>query len=172
MTAIFYGPVEGSTEYVAKMIQTTIGIDRCELIPVREASVKDLEKYDNIIFGVATIGNEAWDNEPVKSGWFGFMPELEKCDFNGKKCAIFGLGDLVRYANHFVDGMAEVYEVIKENGASVYGSVDPEGYDFNHSKSLIDGKFIGLPIDEDFESDLTKKRINEWLDKLLPHFGM
>ena len=157
---------------MGKKIQEVIGSDRCELIPVREASVKDLEKFDKIIFGISTIGNEAWDNEPVKSGWFGFMPELEKCDFSGKKCAIFGLGDLIRYADHFVDAMADVYHVIKENGASVYGSVDPEGYDFKDSKSLIDGKFIGLPIDEDSESNLTNKRINAWLDELLPHFDM
>lgn len=172
MTAIFYGPIDGSTENVAKKIQEAIGIDRCDLIPVREASVKDLEKYDKIIFGISTIGNEAWDNNPVKSGWFGFMPELEKCNFSGKKCAIFGLGDLIRYSNFFVDAMAEVYAVIKENGASVYGSVDPEGYDFKNSKSVIDGKFIGLPIDEDSEADLTNKRINAWLDELLPHFGL
>lgn len=171
-TAIFYGPVGGSTEYVAKKIQEIIGSDRCDLIPVREASVTDLEKYDNIIFGIATIGNETWHNEPVKSGWFGFMPELEKCNFSGKKCAIFGLGDQIRYADHFVDAMADVYEVIMENGATVTGSVDPEGYEFNHSRSLIDGKFIGLPVDEDFESDRTSKRIKSWLEEIMPQLGL
>ena len=77
-TAIFYGPVGGSTESVAKKIQLLFGTDRCDLVAVRDASADDLDRYDNLIFGIATIGNETWNSEPVKSGWFTFFKSNRK----------------------------------------------------------------------------------------------
>ena len=33
---------------------------------------------------------------------------------------------------------------------------------------LRDGKFIGLPLDEDYEADKTDVRIEEWLERIVP----
>jgi len=41
-----------------------------------------------------------------------------------------------------------------------------DGYEFDESQSIIDGKFIGLVIDEDNESDLTTKRVDLWVDQV------
>ncbi|MBS0010190.1 MAG: flavodoxin domain-containing protein, partial [Bacteroidales bacterium] len=131
---------------------------------------RDIDKFDNIIFGIATIGKETWDAEPVKSGWFEFMPELEKADLQGKKIAIFGLGDHVRWPNHFVDAMGQVYRILQEKGVDTIGKVSPDDYTFDESEALIDGMFVGLPIDEDFEPDLTDIRIKEWMVQLKKEF--
>jgi flavodoxin I len=46
------------------------------------------------------------------------------------------------------------------------GSVPVDGYTFNASKSVINGRFCGLPIDEDSEPDLTEERLRAWADQL------
>jgi flavodoxin I len=171
-TAIFYGPVGGSTEYVAKKIHEIIGKDNCDLNPVLTSVMEDLEKYDNLILGIATIGMETWQAEKPKSGWFTFVSDLGKADLKGRKVAMFGLGDHIRYADHFVDSLGEIYEVALKRGAEIVGSVSTEGYEFGESKAVVDGRFVGLPIDEDFQSDLTLKRIKTWVKEILPEFGM
>ena len=53
------------------------------------------------------------------------------------------------YGDYFCDAIEEVYSAMKEAGAEMVGSVATDGYDFSESKSVIDGKFCGLPLDED-----------------------
>jgi flavodoxin I len=169
-TAIFYGPVGGSTEYVAKKMQEIIGQKDCDLLAVKDAVADDLLKYDNLVFGIATIGNETWHSEPVKSGWFTFINILEKSNIEGKTVALFGLGDQIRYADHFVDAMGDLYEILKDKNVRIVGNVKPDDYEFKDSKALVDGLFVGLPIDEDFESERTLKRISVWVNQVLPLF--
>jgi flavodoxin I len=35
----------------------------------------------------------------------------------------------------------------------------------------MDGKFMGLPVDEDFEPELTDERVENWVQQIRPHFG-
>lgn len=167
---LFYGPVGGSTERVAELIHKILGAGKCDILKVRDSKKEDLSKYDNIIFGCSTIGTETWQSDQVKSGWFTFIHELGKADLKGKKIAIFGLGDQIRYPDHFVDAMGEIYEILKGMGVDTVGKVDPSGYQFTDSKALAGGKFVGLPIDEEFESDQTEKRIRIWLEDVLKSF--
>jgi flavodoxin I len=69
-----------------------------------------------------------------------------------------------------VDGIATIYEEIKDKGCAIVGQVETEEYDFEDSRAVYEGKFIGLPIDEDNESDLTEQRINDWLAQISPLF--
>jgi flavodoxin I len=41
-----------------------------------------------------------------------------------------------------------------------------EGYEFTESKAFRDGKFVGLALDEDNQSDLTEERIKKWVSTL------
>ncbi len=86
--------------------------------------------------------------------------------------AIFGLGDHVTYASHFVNAIGVLAKDLRKQGATIVGQVDPSGYEFDDSDSaIIDGKFIGLPIDEDFEPELTNERVANWVKSLQPAFG-
>ncbi|MCF8221874.1 MAG: flavodoxin domain-containing protein [Bacteroidales bacterium] len=170
-TAIFYGPEGGRTESVAKQIAKLLAEEKPDLIPVSKAGKGDIEQYDNLVLGIATIGNETWDAEPVKTGWFEYMPVLEGENLDNKKIAIYGLGDHVRWPLHFVDSMGELYRLIKEKGHDTVGKVNPEDYTFDESEALVDGLFIGLPVDEDFEAELTESRIKNWVNDLKKHFN-
>jgi flavodoxin I len=55
-------------------------------------------------------------------------------------------------------------------GANIVGRVPTCEYQFTDSEAVIDGQFIGLPIDEDFESDLTDRRVKEWVERLKMNF--
>ncbi len=167
---LFYGPILGSCEKVARTLWKMIGEDKCDIKAVRYCDKSDLDKYDNIIFGLSTVGAETWQADKFQSGWFTFMNELEKADLEGKVIAIFGLGDQVRYPYHFADAMGEVYEKIKEKGLDTIGKWPQEGYQFNESKAFVDDMFVGLPIDEEFQADMTEERLEKWLELISPHF--
>lgn len=49
--------------------------------------------------------------------------------------------------------MGELHDKFKSAGATMCGYVSTEDYTYDSSKSEKDGKFLGLPLDEDNESD-------------------
>ncbi len=158
-TGIFYGSTEGNTENVALKIKDLLG--DVDVINVANASADDLAKYDNILFGAST-----WDIGELQEDWESFIEVLDDVDFNGKKVAFFGTGDADGYPDTFVDAIGIIYERIKDKGAKFIGAVETEDYTFDDSKALVDGKFIGLPIDEDNEPDKTDERIQKWVDSI------
>ncbi len=167
---LFYGPLGGSTERVAKKVAAALGTDHVDLIPAKESKAADVEKYENVIYGMSTIGKETWDADKPANDWDVFLPEVEKVDYSNKVIAMFGLGDQITYDLHFVDALGVVAERILPKGANIIGKVETEGYDFRESQALIDGKFIGLPVNEDFEPELTDERVNNWIDKIKGEF--
>jgi flavodoxin I len=165
-TAIFFGPEKGSVNRVADLICDMIGQDKAEMISVKRATVSDFDRFDQIIFGISTVGKETWDGKPASSDWGKFLPEISKGNFEGKKVAIFGLGDHITYSSNFVDFMGLLAGELGKTKAQIVGQVSTEGYEFDESAAVKNGMFIGLPLDEDFEPELTYGRVNSWL-KLL-----
>lgn len=168
---LFFGPEKGSVYRVAQKIGAAIGEDKVDLISVNSASAADIEQYNKIIFGISTVGKETWDSDYSNTDWSKFFPEVGKADYEGKVVAIFGLGDHVTYPDHFVNAIGRLARELMKENVKIVGSVDPEGYEFEESEALIDGKFIGLPLDEDFEPELTEERISNWLKSIQKDFG-
>jgi flavodoxin I len=169
---LFFGPLKGSVHRVAEKIKASLGEQNVEMISVNEASISDLEKYNLLIFGISTVGKETWDSNYSNTDWSKFFPNISKVDFSGKTVAIFGLGDHVTYSSHFVNAMGVLAKDLMKSGATVVGKVDPSGYEFDDSEAVMDGMFVGLPIDEDFEPELTDERIANWVKSLKPAFGL
>lgn len=170
-TAIFFGPQKGAVNRVADKLKNVIGEDKVVMIPVNSATVADLEKYDKIIFGMSTVGKDTWDSKYANNDWAKFLPEIGKARYEGKTIAIFGLGDHVTYAATFVDHMAVLARELTKNGAVLTGQVSADDYEFDESEAVVDGKFLGLPVDEDFEPELTDERIAKWVKQIAPDFG-
>ena len=169
---LFFGPLKGAVNRVADKVKDAIGEENIEMVPVKDASTADLEKFDKIIFGISTIGKESWDSNFSSNDWGKFLPEVSKVDFSSKTVAIFGLGDHVTYAHHFVNHIGLLAkELIKQN-ANIIGQVPTEGYEFEESEAIFDGQFIGLPVDEDFEPELTDERVNNWVEQIKPALGL
>lgn len=167
---LFYGPQGGNVERVAKLIAEKIDSDRIVLRKLKDCEAKDLSDYSNIIFGISTLGKHTWSSDNAGNDWDIFFPKLNGLDLKGKKIALFGLGDHIAYADNFVDSMGDLADSIQKTGADLVGEVSNEGYEFNESRAFRDGKFVGLPLDEDFEDELTEERVENWLKQILPEF--
>jgi flavodoxin I len=164
--AIFFGPENGSVHRVVKSLASKMENQKPDLILVNEATAADLARFDIIIFGISTVGRDTWDQKFGNIDWSRFMPTVSSFDFTGKKVAIFGLGDHITYAYHFVNSMGLLAKIVVKNGGLLLGKVSPDGYTFQDSEALEGGQFLGLPIDEDFEPELTESRLNAWVAQL------
>jgi len=169
---LFFGPLKGSVHRVAEKVKAALGEQHVEMISVNDASASDLEKFDRIIFGISTVGKETWDSDYSNTDWSKFFPNISKVDYSGKTIAIFGLGDHITYPSHFVNAMGVLAKTLLKNGATIVGKVDPSSYEFDESEAIIDGMFVGLPIDEDFEPELTDERVANWANTIKPAFGI
>ena len=169
--AIFFGPEKGAVNRVADKVKQAIGDDKVDMIPVKNATFEDIDKYDKIIFGISTVGKETWHTTYSNVDWARFLPEIGKSRYEGKTIAIFGLGDHVTYAATFVDHIGLLAGELTKNGAVLTGQVPAEDYEFDESKAVVDGKFLGLPVDEDFEPELTDERVAKWVKSIRDAFG-
>lgn len=167
---LFYGPEGGNVERVAKLIVEKIGIDKIEIHKIKDIEADVLAQYSNIIMGISTMGKHTWSSNNTGNDWDVFFPKLSGLDLKGKKIALFGLGDHIAYADFFVDSLGDLAESITATGADIVGEVSEEGYEFNESRAFKNGKFVGLPLDEDFEDDMTEERVDNWLKLILPEF--
>lgn len=165
-TAIFFGPEKGAVSRVAGLIRDLIGPEKAELVAVKNSTCMDFERFDQIIFGISTVGKETWDGKPATTDWGRFLPQVAQGSFTGKTVAIFGLGDHITYASSFVDFMGLLAQELIKTGARIVGQVPVEGYEFDESAAIFDGMFIGLPLDEDFEPELTEERVKNWILQL------
>ncbi len=168
--AIFYGPPKGSVAKEAAMIAREFAPDEVDLLEVKNANPKDVERYERLILGFSTIGKANWDSEHHDDDWDLFLAGVEKINWQNRKVALFSLGDQVMYANHFVDALGWVFDRLASTKASLVGVCTPEGYRFNESAGFRDGHFLGLPVDEDSEPEKSSGRVKEWVKQLKEEF--
>ena len=162
---IFYGSTGGNTEAVAKQIKMALGTDNVHVFDVAESDAGDLNQFSNIILGTST-----WGIGDLQEDFEEFLNELDTATLTGKKVAIFGCGDQVNYPDSFVDGIGIIYETIVDKGSEIVGKISTDGYDYDESRAEINGQFIGLPIDEDNQYNLTTERIEKWVEQLKKQF--
>jgi flavodoxin I len=166
---LFYGTQTGNTQTIAESIQKQFGGDSVvELFDICQASADDFEPFNFVIVGCPT-----WNVGEMQSDWAGFYDDdLDSVDFSGKKVAYFGAGDQIGYADNFQDAMGILEEKISELGGTTVGYWSTEGYEHSESKAVKDGKFVGLALDEDNQSDLTDERVKTWVAQLKSEFGL
>ena len=158
---IFYGSSSGNTEGVAKQIQAEFGADNAQVFDVAKATKDDLEKFDNLIFGTST-----WGFGELQDDFDGFMKQIEAANLSGKTVALFGCGDQESYSDTVVDGMGLVWQSLQGKGCNIVGQTSTEGYSYSNSQSDVEGKFVGLAIDENNQSDQTADRVKAWVEVL------
>ncbi len=161
-TGIFYGSSTGNTESVAKSIAEKL---KAESYNVDKNPIDEIQQCQNLVLGTST-----WGLGDLQDDWEAFLPALVKTDLTGKTIALFGLGDSSSYPDTFVNGMGTIYEALKDKGCTIVGRINPDEYDFDDSSANVDGKFVGLPLDEDNEYDQTGKRVEKWLEQISSEF--
>lgn len=157
---IYYGSTTGNTQEVAEEIAKKLNVDKANLHDVAKADA-DYSAYDVILFGSPTLGFG-----DLQDDWEYYIDKVKSADLNGKKVALFGCGDSSSYSDTFGDAIGKIYQTIKGKGCELIGSVSTEGYTYDDSEAIVDGKFVGLLIDNDNEPDMTDDRINNWIEEL------
>ncbi|MGG6297572.1 flavodoxin FldA [Leptolyngbya sp. AN02str] len=166
--ALFFGTQTGNTQTIAETIQQQMGGDSVVTVyDIADAEPSNFDEYECIIIGCPT-----WNIGELQSDWEGFYDELDAIAFNGKKVAYFGAGDQVGYADNFQDAMGILEEKISQLGGKTVGYWPVDGYDFNESKAVKNGKFVGLALDEDNQAELTDERIAAWVAQVKQEFGI
>ena len=138
-----------------------MGVDN--VINVTDLDNSVIANNDNLILGTST-----WGAGEVQDDWYDGLKVIKNADLSGKTVALFGCGDSESYPDTFVGGMAEIYNAVKQAGANVIGAVATDGYTFDDSESVVDGKFVGLALDEVNEDRKTDERIDDWVAEIKP----
>ncbi|MEE8441301.1 MAG: flavodoxin [Spirochaetia bacterium] len=159
---VFFGSSSGNTEDAAKQIAEALGAEATE---ISSTSEEEILECDYIVFGAST-----WGAGDLQDDFDDFMGTLEGMDFSGKKVAVFGLGDQEGYPDTFVDGMGVVGQAVEAAGGELVGAVSTDGFEYDASEAEADGKFIGLVLDEDNQSDQSADRIAAWVAELKKSF--
>merc|ERR1719293_358118 len=152
---LLYSTQTGNTETVAGIIAEAAGV---EAVAIDDVEAADLAGYDGLIVGTPTWNTGA---DEFRSGttWDDYLEEIKALDLKDKPVAVFGCGDSQGYGDNFCDAIEEMHSTFKAAGAKMIGYVDASGYGHSESKSDVGGKFLGLPLDQDNEADMTDERV-------------
>lgn len=164
---LYYGSTMGNTKDAAVQIRTAFGTDIVKVASIAGATAEDLNHFDVLILGTSTWGFGDWQDD-----WAAFQRELAQVDWSCKTVALFGLGDQYGYPDTFVDAMGLLHDVVAARGAQVVGVWEGQGYDFESSCAHRDGRFVGLALDADNQSEMTGARIREWVQGLRGELGL
>lgn len=157
MTGIIFGSSMGNTEEAANLIASNLGIDN--VLNIADTDAKTINSFDKLI-----IGSSTWGSGDLQDDWDVF--DFDSLDVSGKTVALFGLGDSSSYSDTYCDAMGIIYDKLVQKGANIIGQVSADGYSFDESRSVKDGKFVGLALDADNESDQTEERIKKWTESI------
>ncbi|MCD8080699.1 MAG: flavodoxin FldA [Bacteroides sp.] len=158
---IFYGSTTGTTEEVARRIGDKLGVAASDIHEASSLNAECITRYE-----VLLLGSSTWGAGELQDDWYDALKTLKAQDLGNKFVALFGCGDSDSYPDTFCDAIGIIYEELKESGCTFCGMTDPSGYTFDESIAVVNGKFAGLPLDEDNESSQTEARIDKWIAQL------
>ena len=161
--AIVYGSNTGVGQGVAEDLKELLGDLVDGVFNIAETDLDKLLEYDKLILGIST-----WDIGELQYDWADKAEGLPGKAWKGKTIAFFGMGDAAGYPDTFVDAMGMVWAPMMQAGAKLVGKVPVDGYEFEASRALCDNrtKFVGLPLDNDNDADLTDDRLKAWSEQL------
>lgn len=169
---IFFGTETGTTRLIAKKLQKKLGDEiSSKPLNVNRIAQEEMLQYDALILGTPSYGVGEVPGRSVgclESNWEEFLAQMNSPDFSGKRIAFFGLGAQERYEDRFASSLHALYEVFKGFGAEIIGDWSTEGYVFKHSAAVVDGRFVGLVIDQRTQGMNTEARIDAWLEQIKP----
>lgn len=166
---IFFGTDTGRTRLLAKQIAKKLGERAAAPVNVGKIQPQDLQAFDFLILGTPTLGEGELPGRSTglsADSWEEFLPRLQGLDLTGRKVALFGLGDQVKYPDNFVDALDDLQGAFTACGATLVGRWPVDGYEFQASRAVHNELFWGLAIDQHNQGLLTEERVTAWLASL------
>jgi len=162
---LFYGTVRTKrTPVVATLIAAVAGLKATDVADTDGNF--DFHEFDSIIVGAPTYNTGGVDHRS-ETEWDDWLYEvLPNIDIRGKNVAIFCTGKGERYPENFCDVAGELYDRFAEAGCNMFGFTSTDGYTYNKTKAVRNGKFIGKMFDQWYQADESWGRANEWVEQL------
>lgn len=153
---IFYASSTGTTAKVAGEIAKELNVADSDVHDVSKSAPSDVADYDVLLMGTST-----WGDGDMQEDWYDFTDGLLALDLSDKKFGVFGCGDETM-SDTFCSGMGKLYERIAKTGAEPIGAYNEDGFHYSNSGAEIDGRVVGLVLDEVNHAELTQPRIKDW----------
>lgn len=160
-TCIIYGSSTGTCQAIADKIAGKLGIDSADVYDVANIEANTVDDYQNLLLGSST-----WGSGDLQDDWYDGLDKLKSANLSGKTIALFGCGDSESYSDTFCSAMGDIYNGLKDSGAKFIGAVSTDGYTYEDSAAVVDGKFVGLALDDVNEDDKTDERIDAWVEEI------
>ena len=157
---IFYGSNTGYTADVAVRISEKMDVARADVYDVAGTAPSKLGEYDIIVIGSSTWGDGDMENDMAD-----FIDGAQALDLKGKKIAIFGCGDETM-TDTFCNAVGEIYRRLQPTGAEFIAPFNADGYTFTHTGAMVDGKIVGMVIDDVNHPELTDEKIDLWIEEI------
>ena len=170
---LFYGSstcyTEMAAEKIAQAINSLSGTELVNLHNIASDPIELMADYQFLILGIPT-----WDYGELQEDWESNWDAIDRLDVSGKQVALYGLGDQIGYPEWFQDALGYLWVKMVNLGADTAGTWPNQGYSFEQSKALTeDGKFfVGLPLDDENQFELTDDYIAQWCQQILGEFGL
>ncbi|MFC2138565.1 flavodoxin [Bacteroidota bacterium] len=164
--ALIYSFNSKKSAIVADKIYSEFNDSDIDKLNAEEITEDTFNSYENFILSVPT-----WFDGELPNYWDEFVPALEELDLSGKTIAIYGNGNQRDYPENFVDGIGILGKLLEQLGAKLIGETSIEGYKFESSQAVRDGKFLGLAIDQDTQAKLTGERVKNWVEEIKSKFS-
>lgn len=161
---VFYGTTSGKSEAIADEIDFDLKKYEHEVFNVVNG-VEEIANFKNLILITPTYGVGE-----LQKDWEEHVSQLKKIDFSGKKVALVGLGNQFTFGESFVEGMKKLYDIVIANHGEIIGFTSNKGYHYQESEAVVDGKFVGLALDETNQDNETPERISTWIKEILKEF--
>lgn len=162
---IFYSFNSQKTKLIGEKIIEQFKEDEIEAVNAETVTEEEFLKFDRMILGVPT-----WFDGELPNYWDEFVPAIEELDLSGKKVAIYGLADQKGYPENFGDAVGLMANLLKQQGAEIVGETSTDGYSFESSRAIQNGKFVGLILDQENQARLTQARLDMWIKQVKENF--
>lgn len=153
---IFYGSSTGTTANVANMIAKELNVEDADIHDVASTAPSVLGNYDILLLGTST-----WGDGNMQDSWYDFCDGAQSIDLSDKEFAVFGCGD-ESMSDTFCSGMGELYNKFLKTNALPIGDFNEDGYTFTKSGASLNGKVIGLVLDQVNHPEMTPERVRQW----------
>ena len=166
---MFWGSNTGNQEEASGFLKEFM---ESEGIEMDEYNIADTDPSKMLDYKRLIIGCPTWHIGELQDDWDFIYGKYKELDFNGITAAFFGCGDLVGYADNFLDAIGLLAKPFMENGGTLIGRWPTEEYDYDNSLAEDGDEFLGLGLDNDNEEELTEERLIIWAELIKDEFGI
>jgi len=165
--AIYYGSSSGNTERIAKQLATLLSDHHPVVHDVAQTGLADAQHHGLLFFGIPT-----WNEGECQPDWAKRWREFEDLDLSRAHVALFAPGDQFGYPDTYCNGMGRLHALLIGRNVRCIGKWPSTGYRGGSPLALTaDGsRFVGLPLDEEAQGNLTPARLRNWVAQVLAEY--